>query len=113
VSVRAAGAVELARVRSPLLIPALPRLDVAWRRAREATRAEELSVGTPTPVAAADTAGAGVGAAAGLLAAALLVAASAALPVVDMARRRAREASRALEEEVFAVCAIVYPVAWM
>jgi hypothetical protein len=35
------------------------------------------------------------------------------LPVVDSARRRAREASRALEVEVFAVCAMVYPVASM
>jgi hypothetical protein len=113
VAVLAAGAVELARVRSPPLIPALPRLDIAWRRALEATRAEELSVRTPTPVAAAETAGAAVGAVAGLLPAALLVAESAALPVVDKARRRAREASRALEVEVFAVCAIVYPVAWM
>jgi hypothetical protein len=83
---------------------------MAWRRAREAARADELSVRMP----AADTEEPDRPAAApGLLPEALVAAARPALPVVDSARRRAREASRALEVEVFAVCAMVYPVASM
>ena len=44
---------------------------------------------------------------------ALVVMRKPALPVVDIARRLAREASRAVELVMFAVCAMVYPVASM
>lgn len=49
----------------------------------------------------------------GLLPEALVATLSPALPLVDMARRLARDASRALEPVVFGVCAMVYPVASM
>ena len=49
----------------------------------------------------------------GLLPEALFATLSPALPLVDMARRLARDASRALEPVVFGVCAMIYPVASM
>ena len=94
-------------------IPALPRLDMAWRRAREAARAGDVPA--PAVEAEADTEAVACSTAPvlGLLAEALVAAPRPALPLVDMARRRARDASRALELGMFAVCAIVYPVASM
>jgi predicted metal-binding membrane protein len=81
-------------MRSLLWIPALPLLDMASRRAREAALADEAcSAG----VAAAEVAAVGVACAVlvwPLLAATIVV--SPALPLLVMARRLARAISREL-----------------
>ncbi len=80
---------------------------MALRRAREASRAGELPL--PSDAGAAETLAGRDAADLGLLPEALLGTFKPALPVVDMARRLARDASRAEELVVFAVCAMVLP----
>jgi hypothetical protein len=96
--------------------PTLPVVDIARRLARDASRAVELVVFAVCAIMAAVEAtalGARFPAGLGLLPEALVARRKPALPVVDIARRLARDASRAVELVVFAVCAMVYPVASM
>jgi hypothetical protein len=96
--------------------PALPVVDITRRLARDASRAVELVVFAVCAITAAvevQALGARFPADLGLLPEALVAKRKPALPVVDIARRLARDASRAVELVVFAVCAMVYPVASM
>ncbi|EAR23170.1 hypothetical protein NB231_15158 [Nitrococcus mobilis Nb-231] len=89
--------------------PALPVVAMARRLARDASRAVELVVFAVCTIAAALEAGAPVArlpADWGLLPEALVIIRKPALPVVAMARRLARDASRAVELVVFALCTI-------
>jgi hypothetical protein len=97
--------------------PALPVVDITRRLARDASRAVEWVVfaAIRAIIAAVEVQalGAPFPADLGLLPEALVAKRRPALPVVDIARRLARDASRAVERVVFAVCAMVYPVASM
>lgn len=98
--------------------PVLPVVDIARRLARDASRAVELLVAFAaicaiTAAVEVQALGAPFPAGLGLLPEALVAKRKPALPVVDIARRLARDASRAVELVVFAVCAMVYPVVSM
>ena len=104
-----AGAAELLsslRVRSLLWMLLLPPVDIATRRAIDASRLELAGVRADEEYEAAET-GADAADLVGVGCAVFVV--SAALPFVDIALRLSSTNSRALI--LFAVCAIVHPVA--
>ncbi|MDJ0871089.1 MAG: hypothetical protein QNJ87_04920 [Gammaproteobacteria bacterium] len=109
-----AGAVPAERVAPAALMAALPVLDMAARRAFEAARPAD-AVDVPAAGARTSAAGAAVAVAACAVTAVRVAPAAwiPALPVPDMARRRASASSRPLCLVLFAVCAMVNPVPTM